>query len=159
MGEEAGAREPFLYFTDHKPELAEAVRKGRREEFARFSEFADPARREQIPDPNEPETFERSRPSFDGADADEWNRFYSELIRLRREHIIPRLKGARAEGAEVLGDGAVLARWRMGDGATLTLAINLGRHAVAGKFPCHAPFWGEAGAELAINSTAAWIGK
>jgi maltooligosyltrehalose trehalohydrolase len=158
MGEEAGAREPFLYFTDHKPELAEAVRKGRREEFARFPEFADPQRREQIPDPNVPETFERSRPSFEGAQATEWNGFYSELMRLRREHIIPRLKGAHAEGTEILGDGAVLARWRMGDGARLSLAVNLGRHAAIGNFPHQAPFWGEAGAELAINSTAAWIG-
>lgn len=157
MGEEAGACEPFLYFTDHNPDLAEAVRRGRREEFAKFPEFADPARREQIPNPNAQETFERSRPDFGGADAAEWNDFHSNLIRLRRMHIIPRLKGAYAEGAEVLGEGAVLARWRMSDCAKLSLAINLGRHAVRGSFPDCAPFWGEAGPDLAANSTAAWI--
>jgi len=157
MGEEAGAREPFLYFTDHKPDLAEAVRRGRREEFSKFPEFADPIRRERIPDPNAPETFERSRPDFGSAHAAEWNDFYSTLIRHRRENVIPRLKGAFAEGAEVLGDGAVIARWRMGGGGRLTLAINLGTQAVRGDFPRTAPFCGEAGPELARNSTTAWI--
>ncbi len=157
MGEEAGARAPFLYFTDHTPELAEAVRKGRREEFAKFPEFSDPARRERIPDPNAPETFERSRPDFDGAGAAGWNDFYANLIRLRREHVVPRLKGARAEGSEILGEGAVLVRWRMGDGARLSLAINLGRQAVCGSFPRCAPIWGVGLPELATNSTAAWI--
>jgi maltooligosyltrehalose trehalohydrolase len=157
MGEEAGAREPFLYFTDHNPELAEAVRKGRRQEFARFPEFADPRQRERIPDPNAPETFERSRPSFEGAHAVAWNHFYSKLLRLRREQIIPRLKGARAQGADMLGEGAVLARWRMGDGARLSLAINLGTEQVLGDFPDCAPVWGEIGPNLKVNSTVVWI--
>ena len=52
MGEETASRSPFLFFTDHGPELAEAVREGRRHEFARFADFADPAKRERIPDPN-----------------------------------------------------------------------------------------------------------
>jgi maltooligosyltrehalose trehalohydrolase len=157
MGEEAGAREPFLYFTDHTPALAEAVRKGRREEFAKFPEFADPERREQIPDPNAAETFERSRPDFEGAGAAEWNEFYVKLIGLRRTHIIPRLKGVRGESAKILGEGAVLARWRMGDGARLSLAVNLGRQAVSGAFSRCAPIWGAAGQELAAHSTIAWI--
>ena len=42
MGEEWGAKQPFLFFCDFSGELAEAVRKGRREEFSRFPEFADP---------------------------------------------------------------------------------------------------------------------
>jgi maltooligosyltrehalose trehalohydrolase len=157
MGEEAGAREPFLYFTDHNSNLADAVRTGRRREFAKFPEFSDPVRREQIPDPNAPETFERSRPSFEGVRAADWNALYAQLIALRREHVIPRLKGARAEGAEVLGEGAVLAHWRMGDGARLTLALNLGRHGVTGHFPRSAPLWGKAGPDLDANSTKAWM--
>jgi len=157
MGEEGGAREPFLYFTDHKPELAESVRKGRREEFAKFSEFSDPKRREEIPDPNAPETFERSRPAFEGADAAERSDMYQALIRLRSEHIIPRLKGARAEGAEVLGEGAVLARWRMGDGARLTLAINIGPDAVTGDLPQTLPLWGRSARALMADTTVAWI--
>jgi len=57
QGEEWGASTPFLYFTDHEdPELAQAVRKGRREEFAAFG--WDPG---DIPDPQAPETFQRSK--------------------------------------------------------------------------------------------------
>jgi maltooligosyltrehalose trehalohydrolase len=157
MGEEAGAREPFLYFTDHQPGLAEAVRKGRREEFANFPEFADTMRREQIPDPNAPETFERSRPTLTGAYADEWNRFYRELIGLRRAQIIPRLKGARAEGSEVLDDASVLGRWALGDGARLTIAINLGREPVSAKVPDGLPIWGAPGQQLSPASTTVWL--
>src|SRR5690606_29849564 len=57
MGEEWGAREPFLFFTDHHGELADAVREGRRNEFAEFAEFADEETRARIPDPNAIETF------------------------------------------------------------------------------------------------------
>ena len=59
MGEEYGERAPFLYFIDHSdPGLVEAVRKGRREEFAPFG-----WREEDIPDPYAVSTFERSRVS------------------------------------------------------------------------------------------------
>jgi 1,4-alpha-glucan branching enzyme len=36
MGEEGASRTPFQFFTDHHGELAEAVREGRRREFASF---------------------------------------------------------------------------------------------------------------------------
>jgi len=56
-GEEWAASTPFLYFTDHEdPELAAAVREGRRREFAAFG-WAP----ESVPDPQDPETFARSR--------------------------------------------------------------------------------------------------
>ena len=51
MGEEWGAETPFLFFCDFEGPLADAVREGRRREFARFPAFADPAARERIPDP------------------------------------------------------------------------------------------------------------
>jgi maltooligosyltrehalose trehalohydrolase len=47
------------------------------------------------------------------------------LLGLRRDRIMPRLDGARAQEARVIGEAAVLARWRMGDGAILTIAANL----------------------------------
>ncbi|WP_376099211.1 DUF3459 domain-containing protein [Roseomonas sp. CCTCC AB2023176] len=43
---------------------------------------------------------------------------------MRHAEIIPRLPGATAEGAEAVGPKAVLARWRLGDGARLTIACN-----------------------------------
>ena len=62
MGDELGSTTPFLFFTDFHDELAEAVREGRRREFAQFAAFADPERRAAIPDPNAGTTFESSRP-------------------------------------------------------------------------------------------------
>ena len=127
MGEEGASATPFLFFTDHHGELADAVREGRRREFASFAAFADPARREQIPDPNAAETFEAlvSRIARRSA-ATQRRALYRRLLALRREHLVPRLEGAAALGAEAIGPSAVLARWRLGDGAMLTLAANLG---------------------------------
>jgi maltooligosyltrehalose trehalohydrolase len=125
MGEEAGSKSAFLFFTDFHNELADAVREGRRKEFAKFRAFADAEARARIPDPNDPATFERSRRE-PGPDVAEWRTFYRELLALRRNKIVPRLKGARGEGAEVLSDSAVLARWLMGDGSRLTIFVDLG---------------------------------
>ncbi len=69
MGEETASRTPFLFFTDHATDLADAVREGRRNEFARFPAFADPIKRKQIPDPNAPSTFEASAPHRDPGQA------------------------------------------------------------------------------------------
>lgn len=157
MGEEAGATEPFLYFTDHRPELAARVREGRREEFAQFPEFADPQKRARIPDPNAPQTFARSRPTFDGPSARAWNSLYASLLALRRKAIVPRLSGTRAIGAEAIGKAAVVARWRMGDGATLTIATNLGKDDVHTELPGSTPVWGEAADVLPAETTLAWV--
>jgi maltooligosyltrehalose trehalohydrolase len=129
MGDETGSRSPFLFFTDFHDELADAVREGRRKEFAKFPAFSDPEARKAIPDPNAIETFEASRPQ-DGPDAREWCEFYRELLALRAHEIVPRLEGARAGGAEAVGESGVVARWQMGDGAVLCIAINLGDEAV-----------------------------
>jgi maltooligosyltrehalose trehalohydrolase len=125
MGEETASRLPFLFFTDHRGELAQAVREGRRNEFARFSDFADPDKRARIPDPNDPTTFEISVPRPDPEQGATREALYRRLITLRQRHIVPRLDGARGLGARVLGGKAVIASWRLRDGATLTIATNL----------------------------------
>jgi maltooligosyltrehalose trehalohydrolase len=85
MGEEWGASTPWQYFTDHEHRsLAESVRDGRRREFASFG-----WRPEEVPDPQAPETFERSRLDWNEVDGNatagmlEW---YRALIRLRAGH-------------------------------------------------------------------------
>lgn len=133
MGEEWGARQPFLFFTSHHGELADAVREGRRGEFADFAEFADAETRARIPDPNAPETFEASRPDFTSATEPghaEWLALYRTLLQIRHAQIIPRLPGSRFFGSAALGKSAVLARWKLGDGSTLRLELNLGTAAV-----------------------------
>lgn len=126
MGEEDASSQPFLYFSDHGGELADAVREGRRREFAGFGAFADPAQLARIPDPNACSTFEQSIPHPNPHLGQGRHQFYRHLLRLRHEQIIPRLDGSRAIDAEVVGEAAVVIRWRMGDGAVLTIATNLG---------------------------------
>lgn len=131
MGEEEASRSPFLFFTDHNKELAQAVREGRRREFARFARFSDPHLVAQIPDPNAAETFEHSRPEPSPGEAEKRVALYRNLLALRRSEIVPRLDGARALDASAVGAASVLARWRMGDGAILTLAVNLAAEGAA----------------------------
>ncbi len=134
MGEEWGSERPFLFFTDHNPELADLVRNGRRAEFKHFAAFADEAKRAQIPDPNDPATFRASIPDFAAAAQPphrERRALYRELLALRHAHIAPRIPGARSTGARAIGEAAVRAEWRMGDGAYLTIAANLGAAPVA----------------------------
>ena len=131
MGEEVGATQPFLYFTSHlTQELADAVRNGRRQEFARFAAFSDPAQRERIPDPNAEDTFQQSIPQADPAVAQSWREWIASLLAIRRTHIVPRLEGAASIGTEIIGPASVKARWRMGDGKVLMLTINLGTSGV-----------------------------
>jgi maltooligosyltrehalose trehalohydrolase len=131
MGEPVGATEPFRYFTDYRDEaLAQAVREGRRNEFASFAEFEDPERRAAIPDPNDAGTFEASIPATvddQGLSANRrrWLAWTRSLLAARHKHIAPRLAGCSAERARVLGSHAVEARWRLGDGSLLLIAVNL----------------------------------
>jgi maltooligosyltrehalose trehalohydrolase len=86
QGEEWAALTPFLYFTDHQDaDLGDDVKRGRRDEFACFGWEPD-----KLPDPQEEETFRRSRLNWDELQHNphknilDWHRF---LIKLRREVI------------------------------------------------------------------------
>ena len=128
MGEEFGAATPFLFFCDFQGELADAVREGRRKEFAAFAKFADPATREKIPDPNALSTFEASRLDWDclaQATHAEWLDHYRRLLALRRLKIVPRLDGkARASSFRAIGREGVEADWVFGDGTRLNFRGN-----------------------------------
>lgn len=84
QGEESGADSPFLYFVDFEdePDLAQAVSEGRCREFSAFG-----WKPEEIPDPNDESTFERSKLNWsdlsqhEHADMLHW---YKSLIKLRR---------------------------------------------------------------------------
>lgn len=83
MGEEYGEEAPFQYFISHSDvDLIEAVRKGRREEFAAFEWSMEP------PDPQDPATFQRAKLNHqlrEGGRYRTLRQFYRELIRLRKE--------------------------------------------------------------------------
>nr|WP_315415262.1 malto-oligosyltrehalose trehalohydrolase [uncultured Pseudomonas sp.] len=147
MGDEVNASEPFLFFTDHHGELAEAVREGRRGEFADFAAFQDPERRDRIPDPNALATFKQSSPALaDHPHAE----LYRHLLNLRHTHIVPHLPGTVALGAQVLADGAVSARWRLGNSSLLQIDLNLSTTAVDHPADAHVLFQtpAEHGAQL-----------
>jgi maltooligosyltrehalose trehalohydrolase len=81
MGQEFDEQAPFQFFTDFgDPALQKAVSEGRRREFKDF-DFRE------VPDPQDPATFERSRLNWADADNDmlEW---YRRLLDLRRELVI-----------------------------------------------------------------------
>lgn len=109
MGEEYGETAPFLYFVSHgDPDLVEAVRKGRREEFASFTWEGSP------PDPQSATTFEKSRLDRSLRDR-EPNRHLLELhrflLRLRRE--VPALgtgNAGKTEASPIAGRGIVARR-------------------------------------------------
>jgi maltooligosyltrehalose trehalohydrolase len=145
MEEEFGSTQPFLYFTDYAGDLAEAVREGRRREFAKFSAFTDPERRARIPDPNAVQTFALSSPpteeepngnanandNGDGTSTSDkgastaqpaargereaWLHFYRSALAVRAKLIAPRLRGARALGVTPL-------RTRLGHDANALVA-------------------------------------
>jgi len=131
MGEEYGEERPFLFFTDFHGELADAVREGRRREFKAWARFTDPAARAEIADPNDPETFARSRLDWERAESAGGRAAREEvreLLAIRAREIVPRLGAMRAMNgeAERLSDKAFRATWRMGDAATMTMLVNLG---------------------------------
>ena len=136
MGEDWGARQPFLYFTDYRDPLASAVREGRRNEFSEFAEFADPAQRARIPDPNALSSFTDSQPLFAPQQdpvQQTWRDYYQALLKLRREHLVARLPGAHSERLSLFADGALAAIWRLGDGSLLRIDLNLSDSTVHGE--------------------------
>jgi maltooligosyltrehalose trehalohydrolase len=82
MGEEWGASSPFQFFSSHpEPELARATAQGRKAEFAEHGWDAD-----DIPDPQDPQTFARSKLNWDEVGSGEHarlHRLYRDLITLR----------------------------------------------------------------------------
>jgi malto-oligosyltrehalose trehalohydrolase len=129
MGEERATRAPFLFFTDHNPDLAKAVREGRRREFANFSPRHDSEYLAKIPDPNDPDTFEHSKPGSDASLGSRREALYKQLLAIRQAEIVPCLNDMQALDAHAIGPAAVLARWQMGDHALLIIGTNLSKSA------------------------------
>ena len=135
MGEEFGADTPFLFFSDFAGDLAKAVTEGRRNEFARFTKFSSPEMRSQIPDPNKEETFQRSKLKWESLSDQhhrEWLEWYRELLRIRRDEIIPLLRDKQKPESNILKTCArgLAIDWIFKSGA-LSLRANLGEDTCA----------------------------
>jgi maltooligosyltrehalose trehalohydrolase len=104
MGEEYGEPNPFQFFTDHTdPEIAEATREGRKKEFAAYVAFS----RADVPDPQDPETFRRSKLSR--REVPGMRDHYRMLLALRRR--LPRDVRVEVDGQTLTmrrGDGVLV---------------------------------------------------
>ncbi len=122
QGEEFGASSPFQYFTHHDDaDLGRKVSEGRRSEFATFG-----WRPEDVPDPQEAETFRRSKLHWDELAAEPHSSllaWHKELISLRRKH--PCLTDGRMEKVKVRFDET--ARWITAKRGTIEVVCNLSR--------------------------------
>jgi len=148
QGQEFAASSPFQFFTDHNPELGRLVTEGRRKEFAGFAAFADPARRERIPDPQAETTFQRSILKWEERETNaEVYDLYRTLLRLRREDPVLRNQDRRAARARALTDDLLaIRRWH--DGAERLLLANFGDTPVT--------LDSSSLAQLCINGTTNW---
>jgi maltooligosyltrehalose trehalohydrolase len=115
MGEEYSEPHPFLYFVSHTdPELAEAVRKGRKAEFAAFHTKGE------APDPVSEKTFEESKLQWELINKEPHSsmlQFYKTLIALRKQE--PALKNLNRTQVNVEENletqTLVLHRWHEGE--------------------------------------------
>jgi maltooligosyltrehalose trehalohydrolase len=144
MGQEWGAAEPFLFFSDLGPDFGPAVAEGRRREFARFPQFAGPVARQGIPDPQAPEARQRSVLDWDAADRPphrDWLQFHQALLRIRHAEIVPLLAGEPVPRASWrrLGETGLEVEWHF-DERALRLVANLGAAPVPHRGP--RPAWG-----------------
>ncbi|WP_437930260.1 malto-oligosyltrehalose trehalohydrolase [Sorangium sp. So ce291] len=133
MGQEWNARTPFQYFTDHNAELGRLVTEGRRREFQYFTSFSGA----EVPDPQDPRTFERSkldwserhRPEHAGVLA-----WYRELLGLRAAHPALRSRARGDFSVEALSPDAIRIERRGAETAVVALialrgalSLDLGR--------------------------------
>jgi maltooligosyltrehalose trehalohydrolase len=150
MGEEWGSKAPFPFFCGFEGELAEAVRKGRRQEYEwAYAKYGD-----EVPDPLDPATFRSAIldwPSRMTPPGEKRLALVRELLAIRQREIAPRLAGAAFGNANADNNGLLTAHWRMGDGATLHLTANLSSADTARQAAqtLGTPIWGgEAGEHL-----------
>ncbi|OBA87232.1 malto-oligosyltrehalose trehalohydrolase [Mycolicibacterium elephantis] len=149
MGEEWGSSSPFQFFSSHpEPELARATAEGRKHEFAEHGWDAD-----EIPDPQDPETFLRSKLRWDEVDDGEHgrlHRIYQQLIAVRNTH--PEFTDPWLDHLRIEYDEAQ--RWLVTHRGAFAVACNLGAE------PVDVPVTGElvlAWDEPTIGAKSTWL--
>jgi maltooligosyltrehalose trehalohydrolase len=127
MGEEWEAAQPFPYFCDFGPELAEKVRAGRRREFGRFERFREAL--DRLPDATDPATARMAHLDWGVLAEPRHARaldHYRRLLALRRREIAPRIANIRsARCIRLEQSGAFAVDWALADGSSLHLVANL----------------------------------
>ncbi|WP_266205377.1 malto-oligosyltrehalose trehalohydrolase [Pontibacter kalidii] len=152
MGEEYGEDNPFLYFVSHSDEkLIKAVQQGRKEEFADYRWDGEP------PNPQDAQTFERSKLQWQKREKG-WHqlllKWHQHLIRLRKEMPALQCFDKGSVQAEALGQqGFILSRQSTEQGQQLLCLFNLSEQEVKYEWPNP-----ERTFKLVLNSKAAqWM--
>jgi maltooligosyltrehalose trehalohydrolase len=140
MGEEWGSKSPFPFFCDFKGGLADAVRRGRRREYA----WAYAKHGDEVPDPLAPATFRSAVLDWHHPVGQKRLALVRELLTIRRREIASRSAGAVFGEAHANDDGLLTASWRMGDDTTLRLTANLSPNEIAStsSHTNGTPIWG-----------------
>jgi maltooligosyltrehalose trehalohydrolase len=127
QGQEFASSAPFLYFADHAGELGDKVREGRAAFLTQFPSIASPEMMATLPDPSDPDTFERCKLDF--AERGRHESIYAmhrDLIRLRRRDPVFRAQRPHGVDGAVLGPEAFLLRFFGAESADRLLLVNLG---------------------------------
>lgn len=126
QGQEFASSAPFLFFADHRPELALAVRRGRTEFLAQFKSLQDPQIVRLLADPSDPGTFEQCKLDLEDLERHrEVHQLHRDLLKLRRE-VAPFRHQARGQfDGAVLGPESLAMRFFDALGDRLLL-VNLG---------------------------------
>jgi malto-oligosyltrehalose trehalohydrolase len=160
MGEEWHSERPFQFFCDFGAQLAEAVRKGRRQEFSKFAAFAHESARERIPDPQAIATFQGSKLDWESLAHPSHVavlRWYQDLLSVRARHIVPLLPHLSGAGEYVImGPGACIVRWRTANALELTLLANLSAQRTRGFPPIAGELLWEEGRIEVLGTYPAW---
>jgi len=142
MGEEWGSTQPFPFFCDFHGALADAVRKGRREEFkSAYAELSD-----EVPDPLDEATFCSAVLDWDARMTLGGRKrlaLVRDLLTTRQREIVPQLTGAKF-GAARCEQGILIANWVLRHGKTLRMFANLADAAaeLPRDFRPLRPIWG-----------------
>jgi maltooligosyltrehalose trehalohydrolase len=153
MGEEYAETAPFQYFTSHNDSrLAEAVRRGRRKEFAAF------AWQGEVPDPQDEATFQRSKLRLEAARSGRGQvmvEFYRELLRIRREHPAspPRCPDPPTVDIDE-ASGTLFAHYRCCHGAEMIVVFQTATQEVRRRWPIPVGQW----SRLIDSSAERWQG-
>jgi maltooligosyltrehalose trehalohydrolase len=137
QGQEFGSTVPFLYFADHRGELAESVRRGRAEFVSQFTSLASPEVQARLPVPHDPATFERCKLNWaeQSRHMRHW-RLHADLLSVRREELVFRQSEAGAVDGAILSPLAFALRYESAVGSDeRLLVVNFGTDVVAASFP------------------------
>lgn len=139
MGEEYGETNPFLYFVSHTDaELAEAVSKGRKREFADFHLEGE------APEPNDEETFMQSKLQWELVEKEPHKtllRYYKNLIDLRKQQPALHLPNRKQLAVTINEDQQTLALHRWHDNDYILCLMNFSKQAQSFTMPSNAEQW------------------